>query len=81
MAQVISLEERRERQMAEAHARAMVLFECATQLARQAHPGLMSLIDQSYGPGWVEDRVRDTITPRRMDSAEQHVRAKRRPAR
>lgn len=81
MSEVISLSERRERRVAEEHARALVLFECASQLARQSHPGLLSLIEESFGSSWVEERVRDTLTPQRMESAPLHTSARRRPAR
>lgn len=62
---VIDLERVRERRVAEKHARALVLFECAATLARRQHPGLMKLIDESFGREWFEDRVRETATPRR----------------
>lgn len=65
MADVISLEQRRQRRIAEEHARALVMFECAAALARQAHPALMQLIEQSYGREWIDQRVKETLTPRR----------------
>lgn len=76
MGDVISLRARREQQDAELHARALVLFECAVNLARSEDPGLLKLVEQTYGPGWLNDRVRATVSPRKVD-APQHVKARR----
>lgn len=81
LADIISLKDRRERQQASEHARALVLHECAAQLARQAHPGLLKLIAENFGADFIESRVRDTITPRRVENAPQYARAKEVPAR
>lgn len=69
MSEVISLAERRQKRSAEEHARALVIFECAAALARQAHPGLLRLIEQSYGHEWLATRVQETLTPRRRRDA------------
>ena len=34
------------------------------KLARQSHPGLLRLIEQSFGAEWLEQRVRETAEPR-----------------
>jgi hypothetical protein len=80
MGDVVSLGERRERQLAEQHARALVMFECAANLARQAHPGLVELIREQFGDNWVEERVQATVSPRRVSDAPRYVPARRRPA-
>ena len=80
MDNVISLRNFRERNETEKHARALVLFECAADLARREHLGLLKLVEQIYGSDWVEDRVRATVSPRRVDNAPRHVRGTR-PAR
>lgn len=81
MGAVISLHERKERLVAEEHARALVLFECAAHLARTAHPGLVDLINEAFGPEFIEERVRNATTPRLMTDAPQMPRAKSRRAR
>lgn len=80
MSEVISLSDVRERRVAEQHARALVMFECAASLARQAHPALMQLIEQSFGTEWINARVRETVTPRRRTDAPS-IDASPRPAR
>lgn len=82
MADVISLAERRQKRTAEEHARALVMFECAAALARQSHPALLQLIEQSYGREWIEQRVKETLTPRkRREPSESSPARTSRPAR
>ena len=76
MGDVISLGARREQRDAEQHARALVLFECAVNLARQEDPGLLRLVEQTFGATWLEDRVRATSAPRRIELPS-HVKAQR----
>ncbi len=79
MSNVISLEKHRTQRDAEAHARALVIFEGAAALARQASPELLYLIEQSFGAGWIEERVRATLAPRLVENAPLHPSATRRP--
>lgn len=77
MGDVISLRARREQLDAEGHARALVLFECAANLARTEHAGLVRLIEQTYGPGWLDQRVRATVCPRAVTDAPRREKARR----
>lgn len=80
MADIVSLQEVRDRRNAEEHARALVVFECAAALARQNHPQLLQLIEQAFGAGWVDERVRETLTPRRQTDAPLHPTSRRLPS-
>lgn len=81
MPNVISIREVRERREAEEHAEALVLYECATTLARQNNPALRRVIDEVFGKTFVDERVREAVEPRVRNEAPKHPSARRRPAR
>lgn len=70
MGEVVDLQERRERKHAEDHARALILFECASILARREHPGLVRLINEVFGEAEIELRVKATAIPKKKVSNE-----------
>lgn len=78
MGTVVSLQERREQQAVQDHARALVLFECAAILARRRHPALMQLIEESFGREEIEQRIKATVSPQRADDAPMHQSTRRR---
>lgn len=65
MGEVVSLSVVRDRREAAEHARALLLHECATRLARDEHPELLGLIERTFGAGWLEERVREAALPRK----------------
>jgi hypothetical protein len=74
MGEVISLQERIDQRAAEEHARALVLFECASILARRRHPGLLKLVEQAFTREELQERTRALLLPRRMRQAEKYSR-------
>lgn len=61
MSNVVCLQAHRERLEAEAHAKALILFECATILARRSDPALIALIEESFGADFLAKRVVDSL--------------------
>lgn len=72
MGKLISLQERRDAVVAEEHARALVLFECAAILARRRDSGLMHLVNEAFGADEIERRIQATLSPRRRDEVDLH---------
>lgn len=61
MSNVISLHAYRERQLAEEHAKALVVFECAAILARRGDPALIALVEEVFGSDFVDERVVESL--------------------
>lgn len=61
MSNVVCLQAHRDRLEAEAHARALVLYECAALLARRSDPGLIALIEESFGADFLAKRLVDSL--------------------
>lgn len=62
MSNVINLHAYREKQLAQGHAKALVLFECAAILARRGDPALIALVEEAFGPGFLDERVGESVT-------------------
>jgi len=69
MGEVVSLAAVRNRRAAEEHVRALLLFECASTLARREDPELLALVTRRFGPDWFEARVAASLS-NRAESAE-----------
>lgn len=68
MGNVISLQAHKEKQLAQAHAKALVLFECAATLARRGDPALVALVEEAFGADFLEKRVCETLRPARKSA-------------
>lgn len=63
MGNVVSLKAHREKRLAQDHAQALVLYECAAALARRGDAALIALVKEAFGADYLERRVNESLTP------------------
>lgn len=63
MSNVINLHAYREKQLAQGHAKALVVFECAAILARRGDPALIALVEEAFGSDFLNERVTESLSP------------------
>lgn len=77
MGNVVSLQAHREKRLAQDHAEALVLFECAAALARRGDASLIALVKEAFGADYLEQRVTETLQPTRTAAAPRKAPARR----